>query len=101
MTARRVEITDGGKTQHRLDPTCILYLDCVSMSGSPITNHTCLAPVKMFAVRDMSVIFDDWLCTMPSGVLYWHQDLRHFYAEGGHHKVLLINSKGQSRLVKV
>ena len=61
MTARRVEIAGGGKTQHRLDPTCILHLDCVNTSGSPITNHSCLAPVKMFAVRDMPVRCDDWL----------------------------------------
>ena len=33
MTARRVEIAGGGKTEHRLDPTCILYLDCVDTSG--------------------------------------------------------------------
>ena len=61
LAARRVEITGGGKTQHRLDPTRILYLDCVNTGGGPITNHSCLAPVEMFAVWDMPVICDDWL----------------------------------------
>ena len=64
MTARRAEIAGGGMTQHRLDPTCTLYINCVNIKVR--CNILCYLTMygALFAAYMLCVVSRCWVFSM-------------------------------------